>query len=88
MRPELGLALSIAQAVYAVHGSEFAITSVVEGEHMRASLHYTGCAADLRVPAIGSDTLVARLKTALGDDYDVVLESNHIHVEFQPKAPY
>jgi hypothetical protein len=88
MRPELGLALSIAQAVYAIHGSEFVITSVVEGEHKRASLHYTGCAADLRRPAIGAETLVARLTAALGDDFDVIFESDHIHVEFQPKAPY
>lgn len=92
MRPELVLALTIVRAVYEAHGAgaSCTITSVVEGTHTRASLHYTGCAADLRRPPQAglAAVIVEAAKAALGDDYDVILEADHIHLEFQPKAPY
>lgn len=90
MRPEIVLALMIAKDVYTMHGqaAAFVVTSVMEGAHSRASIHYTGGAADLRRPVIKTAEIVADLKLKLGDDFDVVLESDHIHVEFQPKAPY
>lgn len=60
-------------------------TSIVDGLHSRNSLHYVGLACDLRIwylpklaPFIDSITLL------LGEDYDIVLEKDHIHVEFQP----
>ena len=52
------------------------------------SLHYAGCAVDLRFPPDNAAGLKAALAEALGGDYDVVLEADHIHVEFQPKTPY
>lgn len=90
MRPELVLALALAQHVCAQHGAEFVITSVMEGAHTRASIHYAGGAADLRRPIelIAATTLVTALRSILGEDYDVILESDHIHVEFQPKRSY
>ena len=90
LRPEMVLAAMIAQQVYASFGSEgwYVITSCVEGTHSRASLHYTGCALDLRRPPVNAEKIAAALKEALGDDYDAILEVDHIHVEFQPKTPY
>jgi hypothetical protein len=29
--------------------------------------------------------VIARIKTCLADDFDVLLEVDHIHIEFQPK---
>jgi hypothetical protein len=66
------------------------LTSGIEGSHGRASLHFAGCAVDLRtlnVPTEKLQPLVERIRAALGADFDVVLESNHIHAEFQPKQP-
>ena len=33
------------------------------------------------------DELVEKIRGALGPDFDVLLESNHLHVEFQKKVP-
>jgi hypothetical protein len=90
LKPELLLALTIADGVYQRQGVELEITSIVDGKHSRGSLHYVGMAADLRTRTLpaGTAPLVARqLRAALGDDYDVVLEDTHLHVEFQPKDP-
>lgn len=77
-----------AEAVYAAYGFELVITSGTDGSHMPTSLHYKGMALDFRtnnvpppqVPLIHKD-----LRAALGPDYDVVLEGDHIHAEFDPK---
>lgn len=89
IKPELVLGLAICQAVYHEHGWSCVITSATEGQHSRASLHYAGCAADLRLPTgpeADASALVARLKEALGAEFDVVLEATHVHVEWQPKG--
>lgn len=40
------------------------------------------------VPPARWPGLVAALANKLGEDYDVILETDHIHVEFDPKMPY
>lgn len=88
IRPELVLALTIIERVYRTQGSDLVITSLMEGEHMRGSLHYTGAAVDLRLPTASVPNVVEHLATDLGADFDVVLEPDHIHVEYQPKSHY
>ena len=66
------------------------ITSVLEGAHMPTSLHYRGRAMDVVVEGWPSrhdvvQTLRA-LREELGKDYDVVNESTHIHIEYDPKV--
>lgn len=65
---------------------EMVVTSVSEGKHSPGSLHYVGHAFDMRLPAEPA-LFVADLKSALGEEFDVVRESDHIHVEWQPKVP-
>lgn len=63
------------------------ITSGIDGHHMPGSLHYVGQAFDFRtrhVPAGDQAALVAHLKDALGEEFDVVLESSHVHIEWDP----
>lgn len=88
VRAEVVLALMVIDKVYENHGLDLVVTSVCDGKHSVTSLHYSGQAADLRIwnmedPA----TVVEEIKDALGrnPDYDVVLESDHIHFEWQPK---
>lgn len=89
MRPEMVLGLMVVDSVFSALGIELVLTSGTEGVHKRASLHYMGAAGDLRLPSpVLVAQAVAEAKAALGDDYDVVLEGDHIHTEFQPKAPY
>ncbi len=91
IRPEILLALMIAESLFNKENVELVITAAIDGKHSRASLHYTGAAVDLRIrhlPLGGAEKIYGDLISALGSDYDVVLEKSHIHVEFQPKVPY
>lgn len=83
------LGLMVVNSVFERLGFELVLTSAIEGTHKRASLHYMGAGGDLRLPPpVLVEQAVKEAKEALGDDYDVVLEGDHIHTEFQPKAPY
>jgi len=90
IRPELILAIMVADGVYTSLGQELVITSLLDGTHSNTSLHYSGCGLDLRTRYFsGSEAKKARDDIAgrLTSDYDVLLESNHIHIEFQPRKP-
>ena len=72
----------------------FTITSICDGNHMAGSKHYEGKAFDFRtwidnagnqLPQLDKQHLKKALQDELGDDYDVVIESTHIHVEYDPK---
>ncbi len=88
IQPEIVLATQEAREVWRDFKADLIITSLKDGEHKQGSLHYKGLAVDLRtwnlLPA-ERGTAAARLRVALGPEYDVVLESTHIHVEFDPK---
>lgn len=83
--PELVLAVVACERVYAKHGYELVVTSVTDGDHKPGSLHHIGCAVDLRLPPTDPPAMVAALRNALGIEFDVVLEKDHIHVEYDPK---
>lgn len=90
MRPEILLAVIAAERVYEEMGVDCVVTACVDGKHSAGSLHYAGAAVDLRtrdVPQERRQTLAARIRTCVGEDFDVVLEADHIHIEFQPKKP-
>ena len=89
LRPEMVLGLFIMDGVFKSHGSELIITSALDSKHGYGSLHFRGDGVDLRTRhlqehAVGP--IIDEMKDKLGPDFDVVLEGNHIHVEFQPKT--
>jgi hypothetical protein len=88
VRPEIVLALRVAEGIWKTQGQDLVVTSLTEGNHSRTSLHYAGAAADLRIWNLDAEQARQELAEALGDDYDVVLETDHIHCEFQPKSGY
>jgi hypothetical protein len=67
------------------------ITSANDSKHMIGSKHFINRAFDIRIKNIIGDVnfearlWAERMQTELGDDYDVLLESDHIHVEFDPE---
>lgn len=72
---------------YQVLGYDPVVTSIEDGKHMPASLHYKKRAFDWRtntVPATKRPSLKAEVQAALGNDWDVVLESTHLHTEYDP----
>lgn len=92
--------LGVINAVYMTIGFEPVITSTFEGNHIAGSWHYQNKAIDFRLPEQCPRTkplpdyldwnqvnsqLVIELKRKLGDDYDIILENSHIHIEFDPK---
>lgn len=78
-------------------GDLVVVTSASDGEHGQFSLHFVGRAWDIRflgdrpgaiAPDVTGDdqkTMATdwarRMQTVLGIDYDVVTETDHIHVE-------
>lgn len=66
------------------------ITSGTDGPHMEGSKHYTGEALDVRTRNFASvrqlEQFLAVVTRKLGDDYQVIRESDHLHVEYDPRA--
>lgn len=78
-----------AERIYKDHGhfDGVIVTSGLDGVHSAGSLHYYGLALDFGIHPFTSpivDRIVVDLRLALGNSYDVVLEKDHIHVEYDP----
>ena len=84
----------VADGIFRTNGAEAVITSGADGKHSDASKHYaennpSGMveALDFRTRNIIYPERVANeLRQKLGPNYDVVLETDHIHVEYDPKG--
>lgn len=91
LRPEMLLAVIAAESIWQRHDVELVITSGIDGKHSVGSFHYNGLGLDFRtnsMSASAAEMAVNELKQALGDDFDVILEVDHCHCEFQPKQSY
>jgi len=87
VKPELLLGLIVANSIFALQfNSELVITSLTDGRHKVDSLHYRGQAADIRIRGLADPVaVVTRLKNELDEWFDIVLEADHIHFEYDPK---
>ena len=87
-KPELINGLAIADAVYMdIAERELVVTSIKDGKHSTNSLHYKGYAADFRTRDLEDGIaaqIVQELKKMLDKDFDIVLEGDHIHFEYDP----
>lgn len=64
------------------------VTSGNDSVHMPDSKHYHDEALDFRTRGLSKAKIAAWAEVArrrLGRNYDVVIESNHLHVEYDPK---
>lgn len=79
---------NIQSACRKLEGKEYimTITSGNDSIHMKNSLHYENKAIDIRSKdmkyPVGTTLYIRK---ALGKNYDVILERDHIHIEYQPK---
>lgn len=86
------IAMSVAVTAIAAVCREFSIELVITGGiewHSPPSLHVTGAALDIRTRDLrpGKKEIFADLVAKrLGDGFDVVLEADHLHVEYDPKT--
>lgn len=80
---EASNARRIIERIAAAHGEDLVITSIREGTHSPGTLHHQGDAFDMR-PL--QKVTIADIKKQVGQDIDIINESNHWHVEYDPKA--
>lgn len=77
------------ESVFKRYGVIPTITSANDGKHMVGSYHYKNLAWDLRIWGLPDPQQVAAELSALLNIkdccYDVILEGDHIHVEYDPK---
>ena len=90
--------MRVAEVAYGeVMGPDFSVvvTSGNDGQHMEKSLHFKNLALDFRTghnwdaPLMSEDEareLCEELKARLGMGFDVVLEKDHVHCEYDPKT--
>ena len=93
LQPQMVLAAMVVDEIYG--DTECVITSANDGKHgggEKPSKHFQGCALDFRTHNYSNNKgeLRDRIKAALGQDFDVVLEAEgtpneHLHVEYDPK---
>jgi hypothetical protein len=85
---EMVLGLVIADGVFRKHDIDMVVTSVCDGKHMSGSKHYLGMGADIRIWGLEGklDMIISDLKKAMNNNFDVVKESDHIHLEYDPHS--
>lgn len=89
MAPQITAIVPTIDACYQHYNAPAVCTSARDGKHMTGSLHYQGRAIDLHisnVPYAQQPHLLAALRDKLGPDFDVVLERDHIHLEYDPRG--
>lgn len=77
------------ESVLAHFAVDMVITAGTDGQHMVGSLHYKGLALDIRTRDMkpeDKEPARAAIKAVLGAEFDVVLEGDHFHIEYDPKV--
>lgn len=88
VKPEVAIGMMCCEAAFAKLKIDFVITSVMDGKHKDGSKHYEGLAFDVRTRHIRPEhwnAVVNTIRDEIGDGFDVVLEGDHIHIEYDPK---
>lgn len=88
LMPQMSILIQVMDKLYEQAGADCVITSANDASHSTTSLHYAGAALDFRINNITkaqAQKIVGKANDALKQDYDVILEGNHIHAEYQPK---
>ena len=87
VHPSLFYAQMVLDSVtQSVVGRPAIVTSVEDGRHTATSLHYRGRALDLRTRDLShaqKRKYAIALRSALGPGWEVIIESDHIHVEYE-----
>jgi hypothetical protein len=86
LHPEALHGIDLCLAVFHTRGLSMTLTSCRDGRHSDHSHHYKGLAWDIRIWDIENEVaeVCNQLRSVLGDDYQVIPEVDHIHVEYDP----
>jgi hypothetical protein len=96
LRPEMLLAVQVAESLWQAEGVTLVVTSAMDGVHSANSGHYRGCAVDFRTNTLAPGRVAAvvrALAAALGPDFFVLYEAEgtpnaHCHAEYRPQGAY
>jgi len=84
--PEILIAIWIADQVFAEMGADqFCITALTDGRHAIDSKHHCGKGVDLRIWGLDEDKrkpAAELIQHRLGAAYFVLLESDHLHIQY------
>ena len=84
----MAVAFSICCWICADYGISLVLTEGTGGKHMAHSKHPIGLAIDIRkrdLPKAAIANFDAELRESLGEQYDIVNEETHWHIEFDPE---
>lgn len=77
--------LNKVDAIFRRYAQEFIITHTYDGLHSSSSLHYSNDAYDSALPTIRRREIFVDIQRELGDNYDVIMDKDHYHIEHDPK---
>jgi hypothetical protein len=86
IKPEAVVGMLVVMSLFAEINQPFRLTSGLEGAHSLNSLHFLGLAFDISTSGIVKEAhhdITRRLIDNLGDEFDVIYEHSHWHIEFQ-----
>ena len=87
--PQIAFAIPVIQGCTNAQEVELVVTCATDSRHKRGSKHYTGHAIDIRTRDMKNDLrkqqCAEEIRDCLGSEFDVVLHSTHIHIEWDPK---
>ncbi len=91
VQPPTWYAIGVIEAVYSEYGALLVVTSLTDGIHPdKKNIHGNGFAVDCRTRDVPAEVLPLIVKDLIlllnPKGYDVVVEGNHIHVEYDPKG--
>ena len=90
IRPEMVVGLMVVNSIFTELGYELVITCGLDGKHSLTSLHYAGAAVDIRTRDMTTSDIgeaMRMISAALPNDFDIIYEGNHFHLEWQPRKP-
>ena len=85
LQPQMVLAYGIIEPILRKYNQPAVITSGSDGHHSNRSRHYSGQGLDFRtrdMEVSNRSKATAEIKEALGEEFYVAFEINHIHVQF------
>jgi len=84
LHPAMVVACMVIEPIATAYGQELVVTSAADGTHShRNSKHHIGCALDFRTWfVIDKAAFEAEIQEALTDEFYVVVEPTHLHVQY------
>lgn len=75
----------VSEYIFAKYGQQLTLFHTYDGKHKARSLHFKNRAIDVNLPTNNKELILSDLVFFMGKDFDVVPETDHLHIEYDPK---